>query len=115
MTVLAKRKGKLIPACNISILETIAVSICSSASIVQKVKSAGEAVESLLPYKTQSLDDSSVLGETVTLLEAVLSFACKQQQVRYFLSVGCDCIIDQLTNKEICVRPLLQAPITKML
>jgi len=41
-----------------------------------------EAVKSLLPYKTQSLDDSSVLADTVTLLEAVLSFACQHQQVR---------------------------------
>jgi len=40
-----------------------------------------EAVESLLPYKTQALDDSSVLADTVTLLEAVLSFACQHQTV----------------------------------
>jgi len=43
-----------------------------------------EAVDSLLPYRTQSLDDSSVLAETVSLLEAVLKFACQHQQVRAF-------------------------------
>jgi len=45
-----------------------------------------EAVKSLLPYKTQSLDDSTFLADTVTLLEAVLSFACQHQQVRVSLS-----------------------------
>lgn len=50
---------------------------------MQKVKSMSEAVEALLPYKTQSLDDSSVLADTVTLLEAVLSFACQQPQVLF--------------------------------
>jgi len=51
------------------------------------VKTSAEAVTSLLPYKTQSLDDASVLAETVTLLEAVLSFACQHQQVRAPYSV----------------------------
>ena len=52
------------------------------------MKTMSEAVDSLLPYRTQSLDDSSVLAETVSLLEAVLKFACQDQQVRAFYRPG---------------------------
>jgi len=49
------------------------------------VKSASEALSALLPYKTQSLDDASVVADTITLLDAVLSFACQHQQVRVLI------------------------------
>jgi len=55
---------------------------------VQRVKSRREAVDAVLPYKTQSLDDAAVLADTVTLLEAVLSFACQYQQVQTILCLS---------------------------
>jgi len=78
--------GPVSPWKNVSVVAScLRVSGMLCVRVSQRVKSASEALSALLPYKTQSLDDASVVADTITLLDAVLSFACQHQQVRVLI------------------------------